>query len=75
MSTELMNAKNDTGQIYMTGMHRDGKRRYQLRVLGKIRHPTGSTRQQEWEVVCVDVDAETIANMQRCVNHYETAEI
>jgi len=33
-------------------------------------YTTGTTR-----VVSVEVDAETIANMQRCVNHYETPKI
>ena len=75
MSTELMTATNDSGTIAMTGLHRDGKPRYQITICGR-----------GWDGECyglfegsvisyLEVDAETIANMQRCVNHYETPEI
>ncbi len=71
MSTELMTATNDSGTISMTGYHREKQRRYQITITGKgfdhAGYTTGTTR-----VVSVEVDAETIANMQRCVNHYET---
>ena len=60
MSTELMIATNSTGSISMTGMHRAGERRYQITVVGKVGR----------EVAYVEVDAETIANMQRCVDEY-----
>ena len=74
MSTELMTATNDSGTISMTGYHRGNKRRYQITITGKgfdhAGYTTGTTR-----VVSVEVDAETIANMQRCVNHYETPKI
>jgi len=67
MSTELMTATNDSGTISMTGLHRDGKPRYQITITGRV---LGFNPQAE-----IEVDAETIANMQRCVNHYETPEI
>jgi hypothetical protein len=74
MSTELMTATNDSGTISMTGYHREKQRRYQITITGKgfdhAGYTTGTTR-----VVSVEVDAETIANMQRCVNHYETPEV
>ena len=69
MSTELMTATNDSGTIAMTGLHRDGKPRYQITV-----HGAYDTRDC-LSAMYVEVDAETIANMQRCVNHYETPEI
>ena len=58
MSTELMTAKNSSGTISMTGCHRGKQRRYQITVRQPLRF-------------ChVEVDAETIANMQRCVDEY-----
>lgn len=69
-----MTATNDSGTISMTGYHREKQRRYQITITGKgfdhAGYTTGTTR-----VVSVEVDAETIANMQRCVNHYETPEV
>ena len=69
MSTELMTATNDSGSISMTGLYRDGQRRYQITITGKGWDGEGSV------ISYLEVDAETIANMQRCVNHYETPEI
>jgi len=69
MSTELMTATNDSGTISMTGLYRDGKPRYQITVVSKTRLP------HLLHSVYLEVDAETIANMQRCVNHYETPEV
>ena len=69
MSTEQMTATNDSGSIDMTGLHRDGKPRYRITV-----HGAYDTRDC-LSAMYVEVDAETIANMQRCVNHYETAEL
>ena len=63
MSTELMTATNDTGYISMVGLCRDKKRRYQITVVGK-------TGLDITEAVYLEVDAETIANMQRCVDEY-----
>ena len=63
MSTELMTAENSTGYLQMTGMHRDKKRRYQITVVGQ-------TGLDITEAVYLEVDAETIANMQRCVDKY-----
>jgi hypothetical protein len=68
MSTELMAATNDSGTITMTGLYRDGQPRYQITVMSK----TGLCRP---DAVYLEVDAETIANMQRCVNNYETPEV
>ena len=68
MSTELMTATNDSGTISMTGFYRDGKPRYQITVVSKERHCRP-------DAVYLEVDAETIANMQQCVNHYETPKI
>ena len=68
MSTELMTATNDSGTISITGLHRDGKPRYQITVVSK----------DEDEIIAIaelEVDAETIANMQRSVNNYETPEL
>jgi len=65
MSTELMTAKNSSGTISMTGYHRDNKRRFQLTVYGKSYDSREIPR-----VAYVEVDAETIANMQRCVDEY-----
>ena len=71
MSTELMTATNSTGTISMTGYHRDNKRRYQITVLGKGLYggPMGDDHETK-RVAYVEVDAETIANMQRCVDEY-----
>ncbi len=63
MSTELMTAENSTGTISMVGLCRDKKRRYQITVVGK-------TGLDITEAVYLEVDAETIANMQRCVDEY-----
>lgn len=67
MSTELMKESNPTGTISMTGIHRGNKRRYQITV-------QCYDLRQEWRgldgVAYVEVDAETIANMQRCVDEY-----
>ncbi len=69
MSTELMTATNDSGTISMTGFVRvgsqmpNGQRRYQITVESK----TGLCRP---DAVFLEVDAETIANMQRCVDEY-----
>ena len=63
MSTELMTATNDSGTISMTGYHRDKQRRYQITVESK----TGLCRP---DAVYLEVNAETIANMQRCVDEY-----
>ena len=63
MSTELMTAENSSGTISMTGYHRDKQRRYQITVVNK----TGLCRP---DAVFLEVDAETIANMQRCVDEY-----
>ena len=63
MSTELMTAKNSSGTISMTGYHRDKQRRYQITVVGK-------TGLDITKTVYLEVDAETIANMQRCVDEY-----
>ena len=77
MSTELMTATNDSGTISMTGFNRVvrihsgewSRRRYQITITGKgfdhAGYTTGTTR-----VVSVEVDAETIANMQRAVDEY-----
>ena len=65
MSTELMTAENSTGSISMTGLHRDKKRRYQITVVGKVEQESYGLA-----VAYVEVDAETIANMQRCVDEY-----
>jgi len=68
MSTELMTATNDSGTISITGLYRDGKPRYQITVVSK----------DEDEIIAIaelEVDAETIANMQRSVNNYETPEL
>ena len=49
-------------------MYRDGKPRYQITVVSK----DGD------EIIAIaelEVDAETIANMQRSVNNYETPEL
>ena len=58
MSTELMTATNSGGTIEVTGYHRKEQRRYQITI---------STND---ESAYIDVDAETIANMQRCVDKY-----
>jgi hypothetical protein len=63
MSTELMTATNDSGTISMTGYHREKQRRYQITVVGQ-------TGLDITETVYLDIDAETIANMQRCVDEY-----
>tara|TARA_Y100000034_G_scaffold114317_1_gene150302 strand:- start:80 stop:298 length:219 start_codon:yes stop_codon:yes gene_type:complete len=63
MSTELMTAKNSSGTISMTGYHRDKQRRYQITVVGQ-------TGLDITKTVYLEVDAETIANMQRCVDKY-----
>ncbi len=63
MSTELMNAVNSTGSISMTGFYRDKQRRYQITV-------TGRDYNDQIRSAYVEVDAETIANMQRCVDEY-----
>ena len=63
MSTELMTAKNDTGSLYVLGLHRNNKRRYQITVVGKA----GGLFE---DAAYLEVDAETIANMQRCVDEY-----
>ena len=63
MSTELMTAENSSGTISMTGYHRDKQRRYQITVVGQ-------TGLDITEAVYLLVDAETIANMQRCVDEY-----
>tara|TARA_Y100000296_G_scaffold69408_1_gene83223 strand:- start:1140 stop:1358 length:219 start_codon:yes stop_codon:yes gene_type:complete len=63
MSTELMTAKNSSGTISMTGYHRDKQRRYQITVVGQ-------TGLDITKTVYLEVDAETIANMQRCVDEY-----
>jgi|TARA_R110002110_G_C13110886_1_gene686864 hypothetical protein len=68
MSTELMTATNDSGTISMIGLYRNGKPRYQITVVSK-------TGLYGPDAVYLEVDAETIANMQRCVNHYETPKI
>jgi len=62
MSTELMTAENSTGSLHMTGLHRNNKRRYQITVIGRV---LGFNPHAE-----IEVDAETIANMQRCVDEY-----
>mgnify|MGYP001605480287 CR=1 FL=1 len=68
MSTELMTAENSTGTISMTGYHRGKQRRYQITVRQPQSHPALSRLSQRF---CrVEVDAETIANMQRCVDEY-----
>ena len=71
MSTELMTAENFTGTVSMTGYHRDNKRRFQLTVFGKGLYggPMGDAHETK-RVAYVEVDAETIANMQRCVDEY-----
>ena len=71
MSTELMTATNSTGSISMTGMHRAGERRYQITVLGQGLYggPMGDAHEAK-RVAYIEVDAETIANMQRCVDEY-----
>ena len=71
MSTELMTAKNFTGSISMTGIHRNNRRRFQITVLGKGLYggPMGDAHETK-RVAYVEVDAETIANMQRCVDEY-----
>ena len=66
--SELMTATNDSGTISVTGLRRDGKSRYQITVVSK-------TRLCRPDAVYLEVDAETIANMQRCVDHYETPEV
>ena len=63
MSTQLMTATNDSGTISMTGLVRDGQRRYQITVVGQ-------TGLDITDAVYLEVDAETIANMQRCVDEY-----
>ena len=63
MSTELMTATNNSGSITMTGFHRDKQRRYQITV-------TGNDYNDQIRQVYAEVDAETIANMQRCVDEY-----
>ena len=63
MSTELMTATNDSGSIAITGLVRDGQRRYQITVVGQ-------TGLDITDAVYLEVDAETIANMQRCVDEY-----
>ena len=63
MSTELMTATNDSGSISMTGLVRDGQRRYQITVVGQTGHDIT-------DAVYLEVDADTIANMQRCVDEY-----
>ena len=64
MSTELMTAENYSGTISITGFHHsNGQRRYQIKVVGPT--PLDIT-----DAVYLDVDAETIANMQRCVDEY-----
>ena len=65
MSTELMTATNDSGTISMTGFNWGEQRRYQITVVGKTFELS-----QEVEAVYLNVDAETIANMQRCVDEY-----
>ena len=72
MSTELMTATNDSGTIAMTGLHRNGQPRYQITVHGAYDDIGMITSNR---AMYVEVDAETIANMQRCVNNYETPEI
>jgi len=64
MSTELMTATNDSGTISITGLHRDGKPRYQITVVSK----------DEGEVIAIaelEVDRGVFAAMQRSVNNYE----
>ena len=63
MSTELMTAENSSGTISMTGYHREKQRRYQITV-------TGRDYDDQLRSVHVAIDAETIANMQRCVDEY-----
>jgi len=63
MSTELMTAENSSGTISMTGYHRGKQRRYQITVVGQ-------TGLDITDAVYLEVDAETIANMQRCVDEY-----
>tara|TARA_R110002020_G_scaffold39320_1_gene117106 strand:- start:305 stop:529 length:225 start_codon:yes stop_codon:yes gene_type:complete len=65
MSTELMTAKNSTGTISMTGYHRGKQRRYQITVTGNEYNAVDYPHE-----AYVEVDAETIANMQRCVDEY-----
>ena len=67
MSTELMTATNSTGTVSMTGYHRDKKRRYQITVYG----PTLVYNKETGNGIgYIEVDAETIANMQRCDDEY-----
>ena len=63
MSTELMTAENSSGTISMTGYHREKQRRYQITV-------TGRDYDDQLRSAYVAIDAETMANMQRCVDEY-----
>ena len=66
MSTELMTATNDSGTISMTGYHREKQRRYQITVTGR----DYDLSLDQLRSAYVTIDAETIANMQRCVDEY-----
>jgi len=73
MSTELMTATNDSGTISMTGLVRDGQRRYQITVVGQTGLDITDAVYTDWPnriKTWLEVDAETIANMQRCVDEY-----
>ena len=63
-----MTAKNYSGTISMTGFHHsNGQRRYQITVYGST---MVYNKETDKGVSYIDVDAETIANMQRCVDEY-----
>ena len=64
-----MTAKNSTGTISMTGIHRGKQRRYQITVIGNWPQTLNNLVDYPDEAYVI-VDAETIANMQRCVDEY-----
>ena len=71
MSTELMTATNDSGTVSIIGYHRDKQRRYQITVVGqKVSRDAEPSGLDITDAVFLEVDAETIANMQRCVDEY-----
>lgn len=65
-----MTAKNYSGTISMTGFHHsNGQRRYQITVIGNWPQSINNAVDYPDEAYVI-VDAETIANMQRCVDEY-----
>ena len=67
MHTPRMTSTNGSGTISMTAHHRENQRRFQITIQGAYSDTEMITSNR---AMYVDVDAETIANMQRVVDKY-----